>query len=382
MGKIFCYKCGSIIPAGAVRCPNCGSPAPLSSEELEHTSSRQYRRGASLPEQSDMAAGSRTSPAALERMNTVVATEIIRPEQAPLTEKITIPDVKPAQETEPVPTEIISPETEEPRQTKPEAQVHEVSEAKTAPAPAALKSAPRHAAPSGKKTRIWSSKGVVIAGLAAIVLLILIFIIGKFISSSVPDPQAQTLYAISEIPLYGEPSENVPASYTVPFSVPLSVNDVDDSWSRVRYNVNGTEISGYVPARYLIDQQAATLLFDILHTGQARRMVPSPAERLALLNYFMYNLTEEERSQYSLAPGEHAVARGHFVNQDGVSEDFVVLLLSSQLYVGNKYVFFTPVSGQLRPLFDGNVTAGGIDAVYPDPDAPYGVGISFTSNRF
>ncbi len=203
MGKTFCYKCGSIIPDGALRCPNCGSPAPLSSAELAKTSSRTFRSGAPIPEQANMSAGSRTSPAAEELAS---VTEKITPQaqQSVKTETIKAESVK----TETVKVETVKTEsvkTEpvkiEPVKTEPVSPVP-AAPAKPVPAPARPVKAPAkpsYAVRSGATSHTWSSRGVLIGGIAAIVILLIIFAVSRLISSDSEEPMDQILNQLSYI---------------------------------------------------------------------------------------------------------------------------------------------------------------------------------------
>ncbi len=245
MANNICYKCGSVLPAGSERCPNCGAPAPLSDDEISRPVDV---RSAIIVQPGSTATRIITPQAQPQQPPTggsrpAVAPEFARPSAAPI----------PA----PVP--------------------------KAAPA----RRPPVHGRPEQKKDGKRNSGSWIVVVVLAVILAAGIF--GYTILSG-DDADAERSYAIVDVPIRSSKMEigegNVVG--TVPYGASLITYENDGEWVRVKYEpVNGSRsMKGFVPERYLLNRADFFRLQSIFGTADASEAVPEAHHRRALVNYF------------------------------------------------------------------------------------------------
>lgn len=341
----ICYKCGSTLPAGFDNCPNCGSPAPLSQEEIAETSSRVFRASdvAPIPPQGYGSVDRRADAAAAGAVPTV-----------PLAAADAVPTVPIAAVAFSNPADASARparpgQTERPeRPQQPERR-----------GPGAA---------SGKDG--WSSRTVVLISLAALVLIGVTTAIAIVFGGRGEEPSA-TFYPIEDIEMTANADGSGAVVADVSFGEPLGILRLGPVRSKVRYRHYGEDIDGYVSTDMLMDSAAHATLNAIVR-GQALRAVPHGYQRRALIEYFRTMAAAGNDGRWRLNVPALDVYRevytDRIVNPSSRYEDLAVVLTNG---FDHRLVLFTfDADGNARVFGSRAVEGSKIHSVGVDSSAP------------
>lgn len=365
MAKTVCYKCGSMLPSGSLRCPNCGAPAPLPESEIAATSSRVYRAQNFPGSPAPAAPGVPPSPHPAPQPTP-------GPTAQPEPQTATEPAVQPSPQaaTEPIrPSSPVRPEAAPGAPKYP----GRPSRRDALHAPGAP--APKQPEPAS------SSKNVLIAAaIGAIALIFTLVLIANLRGPEAPAPRIY--YSLAAAPLHAEASATSLTtgqidgpSLTVADS-PLEVIATNGEWVKVK--TNSTE--GYIQAYLLADADGINLLKNIFqHRSSNFAEVPEGLHRHALIDFFR-SIPQEERGwelfgQYSWSRRTGNIWTGRAFNPESVYPDLAVLLNNGGSRHRLVYFTFTD-QGEPRKLRDELVNNYAIDSAVADPSAPGGVQVT------
>ena len=281
MADNICYKCGSILPPGSERCPNCGAPAPLTDAEISRPA--RIRPATIVPPREAPSSGAsssatrplaRPAPQAAPAPESGSRTRVLDPTAAAAA---TPQPVRPEVSTLPPQRHASAPQAPAPQAPAPQAP------ARPAPGrPSAKAGRPQQTAPSRGKSVI------LIVGILALVIGAVFAGYSFFAAGS--DDNAERNYAITDVPLRSSKLEIGAGNAvgTVPYGGSLVTYEKDGQWARVKYEpADGSRaLEGYMPEWALLNRVDLFRLQSIFGTPDAAVAVAEPHQRRALVNYF------------------------------------------------------------------------------------------------
>lgn len=350
-----CYKCGSILPPGSERCPNCGSPAPLSDEEIAATSSRVFR-------------GSDVAPIPSQHLSTPARGVAADTEAVP-----TVPIGASAAPTDNVHYNPVPPPAPEPQNLFPHSGI--VSSAESRPQRNTPDARPERRAVNRPDRPTegggWSSRVVLSIALAVLLLIGAGTAIALFVGGDDAEVTA-TFYPVEDITL----SENADGSgatvVAVPFGESVGMITPGPERSLVLYRRNGVEARGYAETYMLLDSASRAILAAAVR-GQALRALPHGYQRRALIDYFRTLGGGEGRWRLEVPALDvyRETYTDRIVNPDSRYEDVAVVITNG---MDHRLVLFSfDAAGNSRLVGSRPVTGSKIHSVRLDPSAPGGI---------
>lgn len=350
-----CYKCGSILPPGSERCPNCGSPAPLSDEEIAATSSRVFR-------------GSDVAPIPSQHLSTPARGVAADTEAVP-----TVPIGASASPADNVHYNPVPPPAPEPQNLFPHSGI--VSSAESRPQRNTPDARPERRAVNRPDRPTegggWSSRVVLSIALAVLLLIGAGTAIALFVGGDDAEVTA-TFYPVEDITL----SENADGSgatvVTVPFGESVGMITPGPERSLVLYRRNGVEARGYAETYMLLDSASRAILAAAVR-GQALRALPHGYQRRALIEYFRTLGGGEGRWRLEVPALDvyRETYTDRIVNPDSRYEDVAVVITNG---MDHRLVLFSfDAAGNSRLVGSRPVTGSKIHSVRLDPSAPGGI---------
>ncbi len=328
----ICYKCGNELPPGVDKCPVCGSPAPLSDDELAETSSRVFRN-------------SKISP--------IPSQHLFMPQRPASDEgsSAAIPTV---------PIAALGPtnQGEGGQSSAPQRPQRPEREGDARPV--------RKSGSGGAG----SSRIVLIAAMVALLVIVAGTAIAFVFGGDDEGGNFGTFYPIEDIVLSANADGSGGAVATVPFGERVSMVSLGPDRSLVKYTRRGEDRIGYACTDMLMDSASRATLVSIVR-GHALRAVPHGYQRRALIDFFL-NSAADGNSRWRLEVPTMDIYRevytDRIVNPDSRYEDLAVVLTNG---MDHKLVLFTfDAAGTARVFGSRAVNGSKIHRVSVDPAEP------------
>lgn len=390
MAENICYKCGSVLPAGVDRCPNCGAPAPLSDEEIN---TKATVRAAHMARPDVQPENGSTRPIGVPPVPQRPAG---MPPQAP--PRVT---PQPVADNDASGTRIINiPETPQQAPQAAPADTPQV-EPKPGAEPAAGGRPHKKNTHTARQTHTAKAENSGSGRMIIICLVILAVICAgawiyydRFYLPEQADATAMRSYALTDIPLRSSTLRVGEGNIVsrIPFGAELINYGTEGEWARVKYkpaNPSNPTVEGYVEKSMLIASADFPRLASIFGDENSLTAISEPQQRLALLNYFTaqgYNADTADGSGQEVwkifVQNPDAQARevffGKIYSPSSEYNDMAVIIRN--INDGRKRLLYFTFDDDSTPRFRFERSVSGADrirSISRDASAPDGMRVRF-----